>query len=79
MNIQQLLWYTNAAPAISPIAQLNLKAGPKAPLPEKDGAYRSVVSMKAGPMAATPAPYIQSSCLAYLYARLQWLFGEECQ
>src|SRR5262249_48205814 len=50
VDVRQLLWYTRAAPAINPMAQLNLKAGPNAPLPEKEGAYRSVVSMNAGPM-----------------------------
>jgi hypothetical protein len=46
-------------------------------LPENEGAYRSVRSMNAGPIAAMPAPYVQSSPLAYPKALLQWLWITE--
>ena len=55
------------------MAPLNRSTGGNAPLPENDGAYRSVVNMKAGPNAAAAAAIVQSSALAYLNARARCL------
>ena len=53
----------------------NLRTGGKAPFPAKDGAHRSVLSMKRGPNAAVAAPTAQSPGLAYLKALRQCLFA----